>query len=624
MSVHSNTQSYQSHLVYEPFLQSVKSRAEWPALISRRRTLTYAQLEQLSRGWARELQERGADRNTPVAIVMEKGWEQVVGVLAVLRAGAPYLPIDADLPTARIEWMLKNAGVRTVLTQSKLDVSLQWPDGIVRVALDVLNPPADAVLHVDDRTSADMAYVMYTSGSTGTPKGVMIAHDGIVNCISETNATFQVGPQDRTIAITALHHDMSVYDIFGMLAAGGAICIPTAAEARDPSAWISLIDDFGVTIWNSVPAFLQLLLDQLAIRSTHPQQRLRLIFAGGDWIPLSAPAQARKYFGGIEFVSVGGPTETTVWNIWYRVKEVDPAWKSIPYGGPIPNVQYYVLDEALQDCPVGITGELCCSGAGLMLGYLNDEIATQCKFAVHAESGKSIYRTGDLGRWMTDGNIEFVGRRDNQVKISGLRIELGEIESTLIKQPGVLEAAVLVRTLRDHEKQLVAAVRVVPGVTIAELAGRLRSQLPAALVPAPIRIVEKFPLNSNGKVDRPALLGIWERVAKPVVMATGAWEQTIALVWSQVLELNDIPYDVNFFDLGGKSVHLLRVMAQLAEQYQISVPVTALLGHSTVRGLAAFLAGTVLVTESEISPDDRELRRKAAAQRMRPASHIHE
>ena len=203
------------------------------------------------------------------------------------------------------------------------------------------------------QTPDDLAYVLYTSGSTGSPKGVMIAHRGLVNCILESNRRFGVDEADRVLAVTALHHDMSVFDIFGMLAAGGAIVIPDQSGSRAPDHWMDLMREHEVTIWNSVPAFLQMLLDYADIHNPPAVDSLRLAFLGGDWIPLSTPPRAWDRFGDVQVVSVGGPTETTLWNIWYPIKGMDPAWRSIPYGHPIAHARYHVLDESPQVCPMG-------------------------------------------------------------------------------------------------------------------------------------------------------------------------------------------------------------------------------------------------------------------------------
>jgi surfactin family lipopeptide synthetase A/fengycin family lipopeptide synthetase B len=255
-----------------------------------------------------------------------------------------------------------------------------------------------------------------------------------------------------------------------------------------------------------------------------------------------------------------------------------------------------------------------------MRGYLGDGVETRLKFAVHPLTGVSLYRTGDLGRWMPDGNIEFVGRRDDQVKIAGMRIEPGEIESALTKQPGVIQAAALVRTLRDNEKQLVAAVRVNPGLTSAALMARLRIQLPAALIPASIRLVERFPLTANGKIDRQALLGLFEAAATPSPKDAREIEQKIALAWSRVLGIPHMPAEANFFDLGARSLHLLRVVADLAEQFQINVSPTEVFRHSTVRSLASFVAGLSEDASTEISSDEREQQRRALLERKRRAA----
>jgi pyochelin synthetase len=278
------------------------------------------------------------------------------------------------------------------------------------------------------QTPDDLAYVIYTSGSTGLPKGVMITHRNVVNVVVHTNKRFNVNSQDRILALTALNHDLSVYDLFGLLSVGGTIVMPDDSAVKDPSHWAELIAREQVTLWNSVPAMMEMLVDYTENHSVALPSSLRLAIMGGDWLPVSLPNRLKTLVPEVQILSIGGPTETTIWNIGYLIKKVDPNWKSIPYGQPMANAKYYILNEALEDCPVWVPGEMYCAGVQLAQGYWHDEEKTNAKFIIHPRTGECLYRTGDLGRYLPDGNIEFLGRVDFQIKVRGYRIEAGEIE----------------------------------------------------------------------------------------------------------------------------------------------------------------------------------------------------
>ncbi|MFZ1916807.1 MAG: amino acid adenylation domain-containing protein [Terriglobales bacterium] len=608
-------------LAQDLFVAQAVRAPERPALISVSGGLSYGELLSASRMLGHQIRALGVKPNTLVAIVMDKGWEQVVGVLGALQAGAAYLPIDANVPPDRLRYLLEDGEVEVVLTQSWLDERLKWPANIVRLSVDqpgLLAGDAEPLARV--QTPEDIAYVLYTSGSTGKPKGVMIGHRGLVNCVLETNRAFHVKADDRVLAVTALHHDMSVYDIFGVLAAGGSIVMPDRGGTRSPDHWVDLITQLGVTVWNSVPAFMEMLLVHAAARKLVLRNRLRLAFLGGDWIPLSAPARIREHFGDVQVVSVGGPTETTVWNIWYPVKQVQPGWKSIPYGHPIANTHYYVFDENLNECPDGEPGELCCAGVGLLKGYWRNPEQTAARTAVHPRTGERIYRTGDRGRLMPDGEIEFLGRIDRQIKINGQRIELGEIEATLIRQPGVKQA-VVDAIEADGQKSLVAYIVPEGGLHLepSELRAAVENFLPAHMLPSSFLILETLPLNANGKVDR-SLLPAPERsqAISDGLPAMSGVEATISSVWSRVLGVEQVSPTDNFFDLGGDSILLVQVHAELQEALGRVFSVTDLFQYCSIRSLGKYLEGQ---TKPQFTGDDIadriSKRRKAMAQQRR-------
>ncbi|BBB92140.1 MAG TPA: non-ribosomal peptide synthetase [Methylomusa anaerophila] len=441
------------------FEKQVACQANYPAAISYGRTLTYEELSCRSNAVGNLLREKGARPNTLVAVVMEKGWEQVVAVLGVLKSGAAYLPIDPANPDERRRQLLRDGDIRMVLTQSWLAGRLNWPEGVELLLIDQMKP-GDKELTSPGFAGKpeDLAYVIYTSGSTGCPKGVMIDHRGAVNTILDVNRRFSVGPEDRVLALANLNFDLSVYDIFGILAAGATIIMPEADKTKEPFHWLELMKQEQVTVWNTVPALLQMLLEYAAGSGQTMPQSLRLVLLSGDWIPLDLPDKVKAYFPGARVIGLGGATEASIWSNLYPIREIDPDWKSIPYGRPLTNQRYYVLNELMADCPVWVPGQLYIGGIGLAKGYWHDEEKTRDKFTHHPRTGERLYCTGDLGRYWPDGNIEFLGREDFQVKISGHRIELGEIEALLKRQDGIKDAAVAVAGQSHEEKRLVGYV----------------------------------------------------------------------------------------------------------------------------------------------------------------------
>jgi amino acid adenylation domain-containing protein len=424
-----------------------------PAVISDSRQLDYGTLDRLANALAHRLCSRGARPGRLVAVVMEKGWEQVVAVLGVLKAGAAYLPIDPDLPGERWRGLLAQGEVAIAVTQPWVDARLDWPPAIARLCVagdaGAAQPPAV------EPDAAAIAYVIFTSGSTGVPKGVVIDHRGAVNTVLDVNERFAVGQDDRILALSSLSFDLSVYDLFGALAAGGAVVMPAAG--RDPASWAEAIGRWRVTIWNSVPALAAMLVEHGAGRAL-PLASLRLALLSGDWIPVTLPDRLRALAPAARMVSLGGATEASIWSVLYPIDRVDPSWTSIPYGRAMLNQRLYVLDSQLQPRPPWVPGDLYIGGIGLAHGYWRDDERTRASFVDHPRTGERLYRTGDLGRWLPDGDVEFLGREDTQVKIQGHRIELGEIEAALEALPEVRSAVAAAIGPNRFERRLVAYV----------------------------------------------------------------------------------------------------------------------------------------------------------------------
>jgi pyochelin synthetase len=451
-------------LLHEPLVQQALRTPHPPAIAGSWGTLTYDVLLRRAASLAIELADKGAQPTTPIAVIADRGPDQLIGVLGVLLTGAPYLPIDANQPAMRRDRMLSDAGVTTVVTQQHLRDGMPWPDALHVVAID---ESAGREKDVDLTSffrealagpTPDMAYVVYTSGSTGSPKGVQISHRAALNTIEDVNQRFGVGAGDKILGLTNLGFDLSVYDMFGPLAVGGCLVVPDNDQRGMPSHWAELIAQHQVTLWNSVPAHLQMMADFLSTAPSADISSLRLALLSGDWVPVNLPDRIRRFVPDLELVSLGGATEGSIWSIHYPIGAVDEQWRSIPYGKPLSNQQTHVLDRRWQECPEGVTGEIYIGGAGVADGYLGDPVRTAERFVVHPRTGERLYRTGDLGRYLPDGNIEFLGREDNQVKIRGHRIELAEVEAALVSDSQVANAAVIVDNSSLSDRQLVAFI----------------------------------------------------------------------------------------------------------------------------------------------------------------------
>nr|ACN96039.1 non-ribosomal peptide synthetase module-related protein [Fischerella sp. MV11] len=585
-------------LLHTMFLRQVQVRTHSPAVITSQQSFTYQELFTRANSVGHRLRKLGVSPNQLVAVVMEKGWEQIVAVLGILMSGAAYLPIDPELPTERRLYLLTQGEAVCILTQSHLNQDLEWPNSIPRLCLD----DSDDLLAVDKsplhsvQSPEDLAYVIYTSGSTGLPKGVMIDHRGAVNTITDINQRFGIGSDDKILALSSLNFDLSVYDIFGTLAAGGTIVIPDASARKYPAHWLELMQREQVTVWNSIPTLMQMLVEYAGgCQETLPIS-LRLVMLSGDWIPLNLPNLIKAAANQTQIVSLGGATEASIWSICYPIETVDRHWKSIPYGKPLQNQRLYVLKESLEPCPVWAVGQLYIGGIGLAQGYWHDEQKTNSSFIIHPHTGERLYQTGDLGRYLPDGNIEFLGRVDSQVKIRGHRIELGEVESTLAQHPAIRSVAVV--AVGDDEKSkdyLVAYVvpdreqTVTEEQLIVNLRTFLKQKLPEYMIPSAFLTLETLPLNPNGKVDRKALVKQTYFQPEPEVVYVAPQnevERIIAKVFQELMQVENVGLYDNFFHLGANSLHLVRLHSKLQEIFHQDFAIATLFQSPTIYALA--------------------------------------
>ncbi|WP_248750467.1 non-ribosomal peptide synthase/polyketide synthase [Pseudomonas sp. MWU15-20650] len=561
--------------------------------------LSYGELNRRANQVAHRLLSLGVRVDDRVAICVDRGLEMIVGLLGILKAGAGYVPIDPAYPQERISYTLQDSAPVAVLVQqathalvAELSVPVIDLDSTGLQVEPVLNP------HVPDLTSASLAYVIYTSGSTGLPKGVMIEHRNVARLFSATEGWFNFNHQDVWALFHSFAFDFSVWEIWGALIHGGQLLVVPQLTSRSPDECYALLCSAGVTILNQTPsAFRSLMAAQGQSALKHS---LRQVIFGGEALEpgILKPWYARTTNAGTQLVNMYGITETTV-HVTYRALEAADAQLVgvSPIGGRIPDLQLYVLDDQREPVPVGVVGELYVGGAGVARGYLNRPELNAERFIADPFSGRAdarLYKTGDLGRWLADGSIDYLGRNDDQVKIRGFRIELGEIQARLAACDGVREAVVIAREDAPGNKRLVAYV--IAGEGAEPSAAALRTELLVSLadymVPSAFVMLERLPLTTNGKLDRKALPAPDSDALarREYERPEGDVEQTLAVLWQELLDVARVGRHDNFFELGGHSLLAVKLIERM-RQIDLSADVRVLFGQPTLAALAAAVGG---------------------------------
>ncbi|MEU4269739.1 amino acid adenylation domain-containing protein [Streptomyces sp. NPDC026092] len=576
------------------------------ALIGPERTWTYREVNEAANRLAHHLRTLGVGPDGRVGICLDRSAEFLVAVLGVLKAGGAYVPLDPDYPRQRLATMVAGTSCAVVVSRTGPADSLPSPDdGDGGPGTPVLLLDRDAALlaaypaHNPEggATPDDLAYIIHTSGSTGAPKPIALRHRGVMNNIADLNSRFGVGPGDRVLALSSPSFDMSVYEFLGLTTAGGAVVLTEPERAKDPEHWAELLAAHRVTVWNSAPALLDMVVEHLESTGAAALPDLRLALLGGDWIPVSLPDRSRAVAPALRFVALGGATEASIHSTIYEVVKTDARWTSIPYGRPMANQRTYILDEDLQPVPPGVPGELHLAGIGLAREYLGRPEQTAERFFTwsHGEvADERLYRTGDVARHGPDGLIELLGRADFQVKLRGLRIELGEIEAVFRAHDAVREAVVTAHPDGAGDRRLVAYLVPEAGRTVdlAEVAEHASRSLPGFMVPSTVLVLAELPLTPNGKVDRKALPEPPEPVGEPPAQYTAPateTERTVAEIFANVLGTSRIGADSGFFAVGGNSLQAMRAVTRLNKHFGIRVNVRLLYGGTTVSGIAAVI-----------------------------------
>lgn len=577
-------------LLHEDFFALSRRAPDAPALLGDAAgPLSYAELAQRALRVAAALRACGVDRGDAVGVTLPKGPDQIVAVLGVLAAGGTYVPIGVEQPAARAERIAGLAGLRVVVTEEA------GPGRLAPAAALAGYEPLAGPCSCDPEQAA---YLLFTSGSTGEPKGVEVAHRAAMNTIDDLVERFELGSSDRTLGVSALDFDLSVFDVFAPLSVGGAVVVVDEDGRRDAQRWAGLIRESGVTVLNCVPA----LLDMILTAGVALGRSLRLVLLGGDRVGADLPGRLVEAVPGCRFAGLGGTTETAIHSTVCEVGPVPPEWTSVPYGRPLRNVCLRVVDALGRDVPDWVPGELWIGGAGVALRYRGDPERTADRFVLH--EGQRWYRTGDRARYWPDGTVEFLGRRDNQVKLRGMRIELGEVEAALLADPQVHSAVAMVR--RSATPALVGAVvpaAVVPAADAdpEQIREGLRERVPPYMIPERLLVLGDLPLTRNGKVDRRALElraeQAWARdTGTGRVAPRSTLERAITRIWASVLPVGDtgrIGVTDSLFALGGDSVLATAIVARLRSELDIpAVSVRMLFAAPTIAGLAERILAT--------------------------------
>jgi amino acid adenylation domain-containing protein len=560
--------------------------------------LTYAQLDGAAERLRRRIRAAAIGPGAVVAVCAERSPELVVALLAVLKAGAAYLPLDPDYPAERLAFMLRDSAAAAVLTQRALAGRLPGSPAPV-LLLDGPDAGSDGDGAADGSVApgagarpaaGDLAYVIYTSGSTGRPKGVANTHRGIVNRLDWMQRTFRLGADDAVLQKTPASFDVSVWEFFWPLLAGARLVLARPGGHRDPAYLAELIAAESVTTVHFVPSMLAAFLDQ------DPAVPLRRIICSGEELPVDLARRCLAAFGAEETAlwNLYGPTEAAVdVSAWRCTADNLAGLARVPIGSAIQNVSLYVLDRHLRPAPIGVPGELFIAGTGLARGYLHRPGLTAERFRPdpYGPPGGRMYATGDLARWRPDGTIDFLGRLDDQVKVRGMRIELGEIEVALREQPGVRDAAVTVRVDSPGDQRIVAYVVSEAGAgtgpDTAAVRSALRARLPDYMVPSAIVALPALPLSPNGKLDRRALPPpVSSRPDTDLVAPGDATETALVAIWTQLLGVETVGVADDFFDLGGHSLLATRMVARIRSVYGAGVSVLDVFQHPTIRELA--------------------------------------
>lgn len=614
-------------LIHELFEEQVLVNPEAIALVYDKTYITYDQLNKRSNQLAHHLRSLGVTNNTNVGLVQSRSDNLIVTLLGILKAGGVYVPLEPYLPQKRIEKILNAVGcdiaiigedqeelfrslipevekLEKLIVIDKAEVNADSYSGNIQaIGYDDLNQCSDENLK-PVASPVDNAYIIFTSGTTGDPKGVVVQHQPVINLIEWVTGKYNFSKDDRVLFTTSVSFDLSVFDVFGLLASGGSVFVLSSSDIQDPASIARELVNNKITFWDSAPQAFQQVISYMQHEAPEGEYSdLRLSFSSGDWVPLQLPENIRHFFPNCHVVALGGATEATVWSNYFDVADVEEHWASIPYGKPIQNAKYFILDEGLNPTPVGTPGYLYIGGQCLAKEYYGDETLSSRKFIDSPFClGEKVYFTGDRARWFEDGNIEFLGRLDDQVKIRGYRVELGEIESHLLAHDSIKEGVVIAKK-HDGNNYLVSYIVADEKVEPKELRELLLTSLPDYMVPYYYVHLDSLPLTSNGKLNKNALPEPEIGTEGDHVPPSTKVEKILAAIWAGLLDIEESLIGVNdsFFELGGHSLKATILINKIDKEFSVVIPLTEIFSKDTIRQQSQFIeTSDWLNTESDM------------------------
>ncbi|WP_027084536.1 non-ribosomal peptide synthetase [Cohnella panacarvi] len=585
--------------IHQLFEDHVERTPDHIAVVFEERQFTYRELNERANRLARTLRERGVEPDRLVGILVERSLDMIVGILAVLKAGGAYIPIDPMLPEERIQYMLEDSGAKALLLQER------WRERTC-FAGDIVVLDHEQAYHADGTNLEPLAhannliYVIYTSGSTGQPKGVLVEHRSVVNILFQLEQEYPMLPSDAYLLKTSYTFDVSVAELFGWFIGQGKLVIMPPGEEKDPLTIIQRVEEQRITHLNFAPSMLSVFLNVLEDEDVAKLRSLKYIFAAGEALTSKVVERYNQLPLMARLENIYGPTEATIYATRYAASAAGQGeTANVPIGRPLGNVQTWIVDRYDRMQPVGVPGELCISGDGLARGYLNRPELTAQKFVRNPFKPEGrMYRTGDSARWLPDGNIEYLGRIDHQVKIRGYRIELGEIEARLVEHANVQEAIIV--TVEQHGETQLCAYYVAldadgkEALSAKQLQRYLASKLPSYMIPSHFVRLERMPLTRNGKVDRKALPKpvVTKNADSHAVVPRNEVEERVTGIWSELLGVvpNELDMDDNFFEIGGTSLLLMQMQASVNKHYSGMIKVSDLFKYPSISALSAFIA----------------------------------